>query len=129
MARPCWCVLRRAFRECLAAYHAPHGGVAQSAITRDPGRSSGRAVSWGRRNEEFRADLEATARRLLDPLEWRVFRLWHLDGRRAPDVRRALGIRFSLWWHIVYGIEERLGWAAMSMEPHALWPVREYFLQ
>jgi hypothetical protein len=117
----CNCVLRAVFNAVYRAFReraelrwgttrAPHGG-------------------WSFTNEEFLADVVLLSRRTLgaDSLSWRLFRYHYLLGADWKLCCGKLGMTRGAFFHEVYRIQQRLGRAYHDTEPHALYPVDEYF--
>lgn len=89
--------------------------------------SSRRGYVWGRRNEEFCADFELVARRVLRPMDHRIVRLHFLLGAKWRLCCRRLGVDRGRYFHAVYRVERKLGKAYAELAPYALFPVDEYF--
>ncbi len=73
------------------------------------------------------ADFLLTARRTLEPEEYRIFKFHHLlaaDWRLcATQLKMDKGVLF----HLIYRIEQRMGRVFREMEPYGLFPLDEYF--
>lgn len=126
---PCRCALRAAFRSCYERFRLcdERGKYrTQAAFDRTPTGKTNRGT-WGRKEEEFQADFVLTARRVLDPWHYRLFRWYFLLGADWRLCARRLGTDRGNVYHAVYRIEERLGYEFASMEPYSLYPPREYF--
>jgi len=78
---------------------------------------------------EYAADLVLSARRKLGELDWRIFRLFFVEGLDWIAGRRKLGVERGLFYHRVYKIEEILGEAWSELRPYALYPPEEYFVR
>lgn len=125
---PCPCVFRAIFRACYERYRecralAEHtNGV---ALERQPGPRGYR--SYGRMREEFVADFELIARRLLTPEAYRAFAAHYVAGRDWRGCCQRLGIDRGTFYRHIYAAEVRLGRALAEMQPYALFPMDEYF--
>jgi hypothetical protein len=74
------------------------------------------------------ADFCLVARRTLDrPLERDVFALHFVAGLDWRACCSRLGVDRGLFFHAVYRIEHTLGRVFAELQPHALFPVAEYF--
>jgi hypothetical protein len=92
--------------------------------------SSGRRMPWvsySRQYEEFAADVHLTARRILTPRQWRLFRWHYLEKRTFRFCCPRLGLDRGRFFHECYRVEERLGRVFRELRPYALFPTREYF--
>jgi hypothetical protein len=84
----CPCVYRRVFRACYSRYRDIGEGQACSRLGSSRRRS--KTFSWERPREDFRADFELIARRVLEPEDWLVFRLHFLRSLEwLPMLRKA----------------------------------------
>jgi hypothetical protein len=115
--RPCECVLRLAFRAVMERYEE----VCASG-PRPPDVES--AWMYGRKREEFAADVMLTAKRELSQDEWRVFDLHVLRGADWNLCCRQLKLDRGNFFHAVYRIQSRLGRAFVEA---GLFPTRDYF--
>ena len=126
---PCACVTRSIFRICLERYQACRfrqgvvGGVSLEKI--DCGTRSFRC--YGRRDEEYIADFELSARRVLSAGERRVFDLYYLDGGDWRGCSQVLRMDKGTFFHAAYRVAHLVGRACRETQPHALFPLREYF--
>jgi hypothetical protein len=81
---------------------------------------------YGRRREEYMADIELNARRVLSPQEWMLFQLHIL----AELPWRACCPRMRLdrgpFFHMVYRVERKLGVVFRELAPYNMLPA-EYF--
>lgn len=86
-------------------------------------------TTWGFKNEEYVADFILTAKRILgaNTLAWNVFRFHFLLGADWKLCTRRLRIDRGTFFHELYRIEQRLGRAYRELQPHALFPVDQYF--
>jgi predicted DNA-binding protein (UPF0251 family) len=128
-ARICRCVYRAVFRVCLNKWRdirrdERRGDVGGVHFARQQHR---RAFCWSRPREEYCADFELLARRVLNAAELRLFRLHELEGVQWPDAAPRLGLSRGNFFHAVYRVEERLGRAFSETRPYGLYPVDEYF--
>lgn len=126
---PCRCAQRAMFRACYKRFQAcVESGRFRSRVSfeRSPQGRTNRG-SWGRKDEEYIADFELTARRLLDPWRYKIFRFHYVLKADASLCCRRLGISRGSFFHTIYRIEELLGEAFASMQPFALYPPRDYF--
>jgi hypothetical protein len=83
--------------------------------------------SWGRKDQEYMADFELTAKRVLDPWHLKLFRYHFVLGANALMCCRRLRIDKGGFFHAVYRIEAQLGEAFILLRPYALYPPRNYF--
>ena len=126
--RPCACVARAVCRICLLRYdecramQGGNGGVSYEQTER--GRSLVRF--YGMRREEYIADVELTARRVLLPEEWSLFELHMLRKLTWRACCPTLRLDRGNFFHAVYRIETKLGLAFGALEPYSLLP-GEYF--
>ena len=126
--RTCACVARAVFQICLRRYDECRKMQGSSCgVSYEQAQSGRRPVRfWGMRREEYMADVELTARRVLLPEEWTLFKLhilFKLDWRAC---RSFLHLDRGLFFHSVYRIEWKLGMAFAGLEPYSLMP-GEYF--
>jgi hypothetical protein len=125
----CNCVHRSAFRACYARYRkcSAREQISRVSLEANPGKQ--RYTTYGFKSEEYMADFVLTARRVLgtDTLSWKVFRFHFLYGANWILCTKRLGINRGAFFHEVYRIEQRLGRAYRELEPHALFPVDQYF--
>lgn len=91
-----------------------------------PGKIHGK-LTWGRKDEEFLADFCLVARRALADDEYRVFKYHFLYGADWRLCCRRLDIDKGTFFHMVYRIEQRLGRTFRELEPHALYPIDQYY--
>ncbi len=126
---PCRCALRAMFRTCYHRFRAcVESGRFRSRVSfeRSPQGRTNRGC-WGRKDEEYIADFELIARRLLDQDRYKIFRFHYILGADASLCCRRLGMTRGSFFHTIYRIEELLGEAFASMQPFALYPPRDYF--
>ena len=125
---PCNCVLRSIFRICWDRFVrcvTQERHLSRVSVEPHVGRS--RPATWGRKDEEYIADFELTARRTLDDFEHRLFRYHFLLGADWKLCARKLGIDRGNFFHAVYRIEQKLGRVFREIEPYPLFPLDEYF--
>jgi hypothetical protein len=126
-------VWRAVFADCFDrfAYYAQSAGsigrvdlekIATSG--RAPGR---RSTMYGLKAQEYCADFCLIAARVLNEHQHRVFKFHFLLGADWKLCCKRLGIERGEFFHDVYRIQQKLGRAYAECEPHALWPVGEYF--
>lgn len=126
---PCRCALRAAFRTCHTRFRlCAESSRMRSRVSfeRNPSGRSHKG-SWGRKDQEYMADFELTARRVLDPWHQTLFRYHFVLGANAAMCCRRLRIDRGGFFHAIYRIEALLGEAFMQLEPYALYPPRNYF--
>ena len=124
---PCNCVFRAAFRACYARFRecaisGEQPGNVEWEIIGGPG---GRRM-YSRRHEEFMADFTLIARRELNDLDYKIFRIYHLLGATGgwlgvlQDGPRQLLAR---------GLSDRTeaGAGILRNQPYPLFPLDEYF--
>jgi len=126
--KPCECVFRSIFRICFERF--------RDCVTREKHLSrvsfelhSGpnRRGTWGRKDEEYIADFTAIAKRVLDEVEYRIFRFHFLLGADWRLCTRQLKLDRGSFFHVVYRIENKMGRTLRELEPYSLFPVDEYF--
>ena len=124
--RPCGCVLRTIFRRCLGRYLYYDQTVGDPVWT---GLQKSLGSVWSRPSEEFRADFELIARRVLWPAGRQVFRLHYVLGLEWRECAGRLGMDRGAFWAEVDRVERCLGFAYRSVAPYALYPMDVYFLR
>lgn len=125
---PCGCVLRKIFRICHKRFRkCAEAGQYISRVSLEANRSRQRKVIWGLKNEEFMADFSLIAQRTLTERHHKIFRFHFLLGADWRQCTKKLGCTRGDFFHEVYRMEEALGRAFRETEPHALFPVDEYF--
>jgi hypothetical protein len=95
------------------------------SLEANPGRQ--RKSIWGMKNEEYMADFCLVSRRTLGEREYQIFRYHFLLGADWKLCCRKLKVDRGAFFHDVYRIEQRLGKIFRELEPHALFPLDEYF--
>jgi hypothetical protein len=125
---PCNCVYRAIFRVCYNRFReclvlAEH----TSSVSLEFCRGRDTRCSYSRKREEFTADFCLVSRRVLDDLEYALFRYHFLLGADWKLCCRQLKIDRGNFFHAVYRIEQKLGRAFAELQPYSLYPPREYF--
>lgn len=111
--RPCSCVFRAVFRACYQRF-------------RDCVEFPTYA-GYRMKREEFIADFELVARRVLSESDHKLFRFTFLLGADWVACCRHLKLDRGNYFHHVYRIQAILGRAYADLKPYALYPVDEYF--
>jgi len=125
---PCNCVFRAVFRACYARFRhcaSKEKYISRVSLEANPGRQ--RKSVWGLKNEEYIADFCLVSRRTLDEYEYRIFKYHFLLGADWKLCCRKLNIDRGTFFHEVYRIQQKLGRTFRELEPHALFPLDEYF--
>lgn len=126
---PCNCVFRAIFRACFARFRqcaTKEKYISRAVLERRAG-PTGTLTAWGMKNEEYMADFVLVARRTLDEAQYKLFRFHFLLGADWKACCRKLGIERGEFFHEVYRIQQKLGRVFRELEPHALFPLDEYF--
>lgn len=95
------------------------------SLEANPGRQ--RKSVWGLKNEEYIADFCLVSRRVLDEQQYKLFKYHFLLGADWKLCCRKLNFDRGTFFHEVYRIEQKLGRTFRELEPHALFPIDEYF--
>lgn len=125
---PCNCVFRAIFRACYARFRqcaSKEKHISRVSLEANPGRQ--RRSVWGLKNEEFIADFCLVSRRVLEEDQYRIFKYHYLLGADWTLCCRKLKVDRGTFFHEVYRIEQKLGRTFRELEPHALFPLDEYF--
>ena len=125
---PCNCVFRAIFRACYARFRqcaSKEKYISRVSLESNPGRH--RKSVWGLKNEEYMADFILVARRTLEEYEYKVFKYHFLLGADWNLCCRKLRIDRGTFFHEVYRIQQKLGRTFRELEPHALFPLDQYF--
>jgi len=125
---PCNCVFRAVFRACYARFRhcaSKEKYISRVSLEANPGRQ--RKSVWGLKNEEYIADFCLVSRRTLDEYEYTIFKYHFLLGADWKLCCRKLNIDRGTFFHEVYRIQQKLGRTFRELEPHALFPLDEYF--
>lgn len=122
---PCPCVLREVFRQCYRRFRecvSAQGNTSGVWYGGGGGAPSGRH-RYGRKREEFVADFCLLARRMLNDVDFEIFRRHYVLGAEW----RQSGVDRGTFFHSVYRIEETLGRYYAEVRPYALYPLFVYF--
>ena len=125
---PCNCVFRAIFRACYEKFRAcvaKEKHMSRASLEGNMGQT--RKSVWGLKNEEYTADFCLVSRRSLSLREHRLFRFHYLLGADWKLCCRKLEMDRGSFFHEAYRIEQKLGRVFRELEPHALFPVDEYF--
>jgi hypothetical protein len=127
---PCNCVFRAIFRACYSRFRqcvVREATISRVSLEANPGRL--RKGMYSRKNEEYTADFILVSRRVLgeDSHAYRVFKSHFLLGADWKLCCRKLDIDRGEFFHEIYRIQQKLGRAFRELEPHALFPLDEYF--
>ncbi len=128
VSTPCNCVFRAIFRACYTRFRhcsSKEKYVSRVSLEANPGRQ--RKSVWGLKNEEFIADFCLVSRRTLNPYEYRLFKYHFLLGADWKLCCRKMNVDRGTFFHEVYRIQQKLGRTFRELEPHALFPLDEYF--
>jgi len=128
MSTPCNCVFRAIFRACYEKFRlcvAKEKHMSRVSLEANMGQT--RRAVWGLKDEEFTADFCLVSRRSLSLREHRIFRYHYLLGADWKLCCQKLCMERGAFFHEVYRIEQKLGRIFRELEPHALFPVDEYF--
>ncbi len=125
---PCGCVLRAVFRACFTRYRecVELTKYCSSVSLEYAGNKDGGRV-YGRKIEEYMADVCLIAKRTLSEEEHQAFRFHFLLGADWKLCAKRLNLNRGNFYHMVYRIEEKLGRAFAELEPYPLYPVADYF--
>jgi hypothetical protein len=99
--------------------------ISRVSLEANPGRQ--RKSVWGMKNEEFMADFCLVSRRTLSDSEYKIFKFHFLLGADWKLCCRKLNMERGDFFHEVYRIQQKLGKTFRELEPHALFPLDEYF--
>jgi hypothetical protein len=125
---PCNCVFRAIFRACYARFRqcaSKEKYVSRVSLEANPGRH--RKSVWGLKNEEYMADFTLVSKRTLEDYEYVVFKYHFLLGADWNLCCRKLNVDRGEFFHEVYRIQQKLGRTFRELEPHALFPLDQYF--
>ncbi len=128
VSTPCNCVFRAIFRACYARFRqcaSKEKYVSRVSLESNPGRQ--RKSVWGLKNEEYIADFCLVSRRTLSEQEYKLFKFHFLLGADWKLCARKFNMDRGTFFHEVYRIEQKLGQTFRELEPHALFPLDEYF--
>jgi len=121
-------VLRAVFRACFNRYRECVALTRYSSsvsLEFTQGKDGGR--TYGRKIEEYIADVCLVAKRTLSEEEYQMFRFHYLLGADWKMCGRRLNLDRGNVFHLAYRVEEKLGRAFSDLEPYALFPVADYF--
>jgi hypothetical protein len=128
---PCNCVFRAIFRACynrfcaLATLDRKFAHVSAASLeNRNGARGQG---MWGRKDEEYCADFCLVAQRSLTIAQHRLFRFHYLLGADWKACCAKLDMDRGAYFHESYRIEQTLGRVFRELQPHALFPLDQYF--
>jgi hypothetical protein len=127
-SKPCNCVFRAIFRACYARFRqcaSKEKYVSRVSLEANPGRH--RKSVWGLKNEEYIADFILVSRRTLSDYEYVVFKYHFLLGADWNLCCKKLKLDRGEFFHEVYRIQQKLGRTFRELEPHALFPLDQYF--
>jgi hypothetical protein len=123
--RLCDCAERGIYRACLKRYlmcrYRSQHSCSKTFLARGQARSG--QASWSRPIEEYAADFELVARRVLGEAGYRRWRRHEIDGE--PWTKSTLGRVHLYQW--LYRAQGELGRAFACIEPYPLYPVEHYF--
>lgn len=128
VSTPCNCVFRAIFRACYSRFRQcamKEKHISRVSLEANPGRQ--RKSVWGMKNEEFMADFILVSKRTLSAYEYTVFKYHFLLGADWSLCCRKLKLDRGEFFHEIYRIQQKLGRTFRELEPHALFPIDEYF--
>jgi len=128
VSTPCNCVFRAIFRACYARFRqcaSKEKYISRVSLESNPGRQ--RKSVWGLKNEEYIADFCLVSRRTLSDPEYTLFKFHYLLGADWKLCCRRLNVDRGTFFHEAYRIEQKLGRTFRELQPHALFPLDEYF--
>ncbi|HUP05355.1 MAG TPA: hypothetical protein VMU19_15260 [Bryobacteraceae bacterium] len=79
------------------------------------------------KNEEYLADVQLVAQRVLTELEFQLFRFHYLLGADWKACSKRLNLDRGSFFHGIYRVEEKLGRAFAETAPYPLFPLADYF--
>ena len=125
---PCNCVLRNIFRACLKRfYFCADNEPYRSKVVLMPCQGYDVNATWTRTGEDYMADFYLVAKRILDDVEFKLFRYHFLLGADWRLCCRRLGMERGMFFHTIYRIERKLGREYREIRPYSLFPPDEYF--
>ncbi len=125
---PCNCVFRAIFRSCFERFRmcvAKEKHISRTSLEANLGQT--RKSVWGLKDEEYSADFCLVSRRALSLREHRIFRYHYLLSADWKLCCQRLNMERGEFFHEIYRIEQKLGRTFRELQPHALFPVDEYF--
>ncbi|HMF76626.1 MAG TPA: hypothetical protein VK604_13280 [Bryobacteraceae bacterium] len=99
--------------------------MSRVSLEANPGRQ--RKTVWGLKDEEFIADFCLVSRRTLSEREYLIFKYHYLLAADWKLCCSKLKTDRGSFFHDVYRVEQKLGRTFRELEPHALFPLDEYF--
>lgn len=125
---PCSCVFRAVFRACFNRYReCVEIGKYSSSVSLEFSKGKDGGRTYGRKIEEYMADLCLVAKRTLDESEHQAFRFHFLLGADWKLCCHRLNMDRGNFYHLVYRVEEKLGRAFAELRPYPLFPLSDYF--
>ena len=121
-------MFRAIFRSCYTRFRqcaSKEKYISRVSLESNPGRT--RKYVWGLKDEEFTADFCLVSRRTLNAMEYRIFKYHYLLAADWKLCCRKLEMERGEFFHEVYNIQQKLGKKFRELQPHALFPVDEYF--
>ncbi len=128
VSTPCNCVFRAIFRACYARFQQcamKEKHISRVSLEANPGRQ--RRSVWGMKNEEYLADFCLVSRRTLTESEYKIFKFHFLLGADWSLCCKKMNMERGDFFHELYRIQQKLGKTFRELEPHALFPLDEYF--
>lgn len=121
----CGCVYRSVFRTCYEGWkHSREVPIHTCTWVK---LAKIQRYAWSRPGQEYRADFELLAARVLDKSHLAVFRLHFIQGGGWKACCKLLRMDRGNFFHSVYRVEQTLGRACRELQPYGLYPVDEYF--
>ncbi len=82
---------------------------------------------WGRKKEEYVADFESIAKRVLTEEQWKLFRLHYIKNSPWYIARVYLKLERAEFFQQTCLIERLVGRSLAETKPYALYPLDDYF--
>lgn len=117
----CNCCYRNIFREVYMRYILIRTGSSTRIVWHH-------STTPSRPQEDFMADVEITAKRLLPAQLYCLFQCHYIEQQGWREACVTLGMERGAFFHQAYRTEQMLGRIWLSLKPYALWPLDEYFL-
>jgi len=126
---PCTCVLRAIFKICHRRFKSAsmQGKRVSTVKLERSGSGQSSHMYFSRKNEEYIADFQLTARRVLTPEQYKLFRFHYLLGAEVKLVAAQVRMTHDNLLHHYSRMEITLGRAFRETEPFPLFPLDEYF--
>ena len=126
---PCKCVYRRIAKDVLKKYReCRESGKINSRVSFcRTGSGPTNSGHWGRKEEEFCADVDIAVRRQLQGADRVLFRRYWIDGASSADLLVELRMSRGAFFHAVYALEEEMGRVFLGLLPYPIWPLNNYF--